>query len=143
MPGFILLALLQPMSSSVNFVSTLNAPNSIVTSLHSSKLNISSSVSEIKRSLSNNLISLRRSRSTRVSVRRIKGGAVNDGPLQITMYPPFLHPHPSGHSIVTLAGRITNHSQNIKTAVANRRDTTTTVSLDGMTRCCNLHKERN
>jgi len=41
-------------------------------------------------------------------------------------------------SIATLSGRIANHSQNIKTG----SDTNTTVSLEVMASCCNLHTER-
>ena len=75
-------------------------------------------------------------------VRWINGAAVKDGPLQLAKYPPCSHLHPSGHRIVTLAGRITNHNQNTTAGVANSSDTNTTVSLDGMASCCDLHRER-
>jgi hypothetical protein len=41
-----------------------------------------------------------------------------------------------------VAGRNTNHNQNIRAGVANCCDTNTTVSLDVMA-SCNLHRQRN
>jgi len=75
-------------------------------------------------------------------VRWIKGTAVNDESLQKTWYPPASHMHSLGHSIATLAGWTTNHNQNVTAGVANSSDTNTTVTLDGMASCCNLHRER-
>jgi hypothetical protein len=46
-----------------------------------------------------------------------------------------------GHSVATLAGTITNHNQNT-TDVANSSNTNTTTSLDGITSCCDLQRER-
>jgi len=51
--------------------------------------------------------------------------------------------HSLGHSIAILVGRTSNYNQNITAGVANSSDTNTTVSLDGMASCCNLHRERN
>ena len=67
---------------------------------------------------------------------------------ECTYYPIETHKYVSEHIIATLASTITNHNQNIKAAFANsnetnNRDTNTTVSLDGMASCCNLHRERN
>jgi len=59
----------------------------------------------------------------------------------MTWYSSGSHLHSSGHSIATLAGRTTNHNQNITAGVANSSDTNTTVSLDGMASCCNLNRE--
>jgi hypothetical protein len=81
--------------------------------------------------------------SSRKCVKEIKGTAVNDAKEQSTQYPPVSHLHLSGHSIATLAGRVTNHNQNIITGVANSSDTNTKVRLDGMKSCCNLQRERN
>jgi hypothetical protein len=52
------------------------------------------------------------------------------------------HLHSSEQFVTTLAGRITNHNQNITTGVATSNDTNTMTSLDGMASCCNLHRER-
>jgi len=53
------------------------------------------------------------------------------------------HRHSSGHSTATLAGTITNHNQNATAGVVNSSDISTTFSLDGMARCCDLQRERN
>jgi len=37
---------------------------------------------------------------------------------------------------------ITNHNQDMTAGVANSSDTNTTVRLDGMASCCNLHRDR-
>jgi urease accessory protein UreF len=50
-------------------------------------------------------------------------------PEQMTSYPTGSHSHSLGHSIAILAGRITNHNQNIMAGVANSSDTNTTVNL--------------
>ena len=144
-PDIISRILLTFIESSVNFVSPLNAPNSIVLSTQLLTINISSSVSplETNLSLSSNVMLFLSSLSTRTSVRWIKGTAVNDGPSQRTMYPAFSHWQFSGHNIATLAGMVSNTIQNITADVANSSDTNTTVSLDGMASCCNLHRERN
>jgi len=51
------------------------------------------------------------------------------------------HWHFSGNSIVTLAGRITKHNQNITAVVANSRDRNTAISLDGIASCSFLQRE--
>jgi hypothetical protein len=72
----------------------------------------------------------------------IKVTAVNDALSQSTSYPPMSHSHPSGQSIATLVGTITNHSQNITAGVANSKDSNSTVRLDGMASCCKLQREK-
>jgi hypothetical protein len=72
-----------------------------------------------------------------------RGILFNPEPEQFTKTPSNSHVHLSGHINSILAGRITNQNQNITTGVAISSDTNTTVSLDGMTGCCNLHRERN
>ena len=74
---------------------------------------------------------------------RIEGILFNPESEQFTKNPSFLQLHSSGHSIVTLVGRIINHNQNIITGVANSSDTNITVRFDGMASCYNLHRERN
>ena len=109
---------------------------------HAVTFNKSSSVIETKLFFFNSVISLKDIRSTRASVAWMKGSAVNDLLEHSTKYPVGSHLHPSGHCIATLAGRITNLNQNATTGVAKSRDTNTTVSLDGMASCCNMHRER-
>jgi len=79
-PGIISLILLKFIYSFVNFVSPLNAPNYIVLSSHHPTCSISSAVRhlETKLPLSDNVMLLWRSPSTRTSVRRIKGTVFND-----------------------------------------------------------------
>jgi hypothetical protein len=120
------------MINPVNFVSPLNAPNSIVLSPQNLTINFSNSVSGRKLSFSNNVMLFPESQSTRTSVRWIKGTEVNDILEQSTEFPPMSHLHSSGHSIVTLAGTINNHNQKNTADVANSSDTSTKGSLDGM-----------
>jgi hypothetical protein len=54
------------------------------------------------------------------------------------MYLPGSYLHSSGHSIATVAGRITKHNQNATAGVANSSNTNTRVSLEGMAKYCNL-----
>ena len=68
--------------------------------------------------------------------------AVNDGPIYLTWYPSKSHPHPTGHSIATLTGRITNHTQKIIVGVASSSESKTTVRLDGIANSSNLQGER-
>jgi hypothetical protein len=68
------------------------------------------------------------------------GTLFNDELEQIILLPPGSHQHPSGHRHATLAGTISNQAQNIST-VDLRSVTNTTLTLDGTTTCCNLHRE--
>jgi hypothetical protein len=72
-----------------------------------------------------------------------KGILFNPEPEQFTNKQFKSHVLSSGHINSTLPDRITNQNQNITTGVAISSDTKTTVSLDGMAGCCNLHRERN
>ena len=56
--------------------------------------------------------------------------------------PPVPHLHSTGQRSATLAGRNNKHNQKIKTGVANTSDSNNTVRFDGMTRWCNLQRER-
>jgi hypothetical protein len=75
-------------------------------------------------------------------VKCIAGTGLNDVPEHETEYPPVSHSHPSGQSIATLAGTITNHNQKIKAGDVNTSDTKTTARLDDMASGCNLKGER-
>jgi hypothetical protein len=66
----------------------------------------------------------------------------NDEPLHETWYSPVSQLHSSGHPIATVAGRITNHNQDIAADVANSSDTNSTISVEGMAGCCNLRREK-
>jgi hypothetical protein len=144
-PGVISLNSLFLNDSLVNLVSLLKAPNSIVLSPQFPIYKSSSSVNllEKKLSFSNNDILLLETTRFRTFGKRIKGIAVNDGAEQLIWIPSVPHLHSSGQRSATLAGRINNHNQKIKTAVANNSNSNTTVSFDGMAKCCNLQKERN
>jgi len=76
-------------------------------------------------------------------VRPIKEIAVNDGPIYLTWYPSNSHSHSTGHSMATLAGRLTKHNQKIRRGVASSSDSKTTFRLDGMANSSNLQRERN
>jgi len=141
-PGIISLTLLPDINSFFNFVSPLNAPNSIFLSPQCSTSNNSSSDNEINLSFPNNVILLKGTLSTRTPVILITGTAVNDSLEHLMSYPAGSHLHSSGHSIATLAGTITNHNHKATTGVANSRDTNTTVRFDGMASCCNLQREK-
>jgi len=73
---------------------------------------------------------------------KIKGILFNDELEQSTWYSPIPHQHFSGHSIATLAGRITNHNQNVTAGNANSSNTNTTVIRDGIANCCNQQRQR-
>ena len=121
------------------------SPNSIVASRTNFATNSSRSVStlETKASFSKDAILLSLSASRRVFVGRINEILFKDDSEQSTRFPLVSHQHSSGHSIATLAGCITNNYQNITAGAANISDTNTTVSLDGLASCCNLHREMN
>jgi hypothetical protein len=107
--------------------------------------NFSSSVSpfDMKMSFCSVVILIVPSKSSRTSVGKIKGKLSNGELKHATLYPPGAHLHPSGHNLAALARTITNHNQNMTAGVATSSDTNTTVSLDGMSSCCNLHTESN
>jgi hypothetical protein len=61
---------------------------------------------------------------------------------QLIRYPSLRHVHFSGHTVVSVTCWINNLTQNMTAGVANSSDSNTTVSLDGMASCCNLHREK-
>ena len=130
-------------------VGQLSKPNNaliFIVSISQSLSEISwSSVSslEINLPFSKDVMLLLSTTSFRTFVGKIKGILFNDEFEHVTCYPSGSYQHFSGHTFVTLAGRITNHNQNITTVVASSIDTKFTVSFDGMANCCNLHRERN
>jgi hypothetical protein len=82
------------------------------------------------------------SQNSRAFVGIINGILFNDLEVHLTLYPPGSHWHSSGHIISIVAGRITNHNQNMTTGAANSSDNNTTVSFDAIASCCNLREER-
>jgi len=143
--GVISRTLLPHIDSSANFLSPLDVLNCIV-SISQSLTEISScSVSplEINLSFSEDVMLLLSSRLFRPFVGKISGILFNDEIEQSTWYPPGSYHHSTGHSIDSLVGWITTQNQNITEGLVNNSDTNTTVSLDGMANCCNLHRERN
>ena len=72
------------MDRSINFVSPLNAPKSIVLSPHLRTSNLSNSVSETKLPFTKFVILYSTSQSSRTSGRWIKGTEFNDVPPHLT-----------------------------------------------------------
>jgi hypothetical protein len=80
------------------------------------------------------------SRSFRPFVGNIRGILFNDEIEPATWYPPASYQHSTRYCIANLVRWITTQNQNITAGLANSSDTNTTVSLDGMVSCCNLHR---
>jgi hypothetical protein len=78
----------------------------------------------------------------RTVVRGTEGTAVNGVLVHVTRYFSGSHSHPSGLPTADIAGRITNHNQNITADVANSSDSNRTMRVDGMASGCNLQRER-
>jgi hypothetical protein len=70
----------------------------------------------------------------------MSGILLNDKLEQLTLSSPASHQHPSGHRNATLAGRISDHIQNISTAKVSTSDNTT-ATLDGLAKFFNLHRK--